>query len=88
MNKSKLLALYVLKVWLFNDSIVKLTTKKNCEITRTHHTIELKGDSINENHLDQILDKFRHQYMLVSSIKMCTMVHLVLLNLTTNNLLQ
>lgn len=66
MNKSKLLALYVLKVWLFHDGIVKLPSKKSCEIVSNHYTIQLKGDFIDEKHLDKILDKVRHQYSLVS----------------------
>lgn len=68
MNKSKLLALYILKVWLFYDGIVKLPSSKETGKKDTcHYTIQLKGDSIDEYHLDQILDKVKHEYTLVSN---------------------
>ena len=64
MSPSKLMALRIFKVWMFQDGIVQLPAQKTKGKNKAGNEVNIKGDIINEFHLEQILDKDRHKYSL------------------------
>ena len=55
MCRSKLNCLCLIKTWVFRDGVVKLSKGK--EIKDDYYQVKIKGDIINESHLESVLDK-------------------------------
>ena len=66
MDKSKILALRILKTWMFHDGIVRLPPMKRAPTENGLYTMQLKGDAVDDRHLEQVLDHSRHKFTLKS----------------------
>lgn len=66
MDPSKILALRILKTWMFHDGIVRLPPMKCASIENGLYTMQLKGDAVDERHLEEVLDHSRHKFTLKS----------------------
>lgn len=64
MDTSKLLALRIVKVWMFSEGTLKLPAPKQNGKDTMYSTLHLLGDIITDLHLEQILDPVRHPYNL------------------------
>ena len=62
MCRSKLACLCLIKTWVFRDGVVKLS--KGNQSKDEYHQVKIKGDIINESHLESVLDKERHEFEL------------------------
>ena len=63
MCDSKLNCIRVMKSWLFNDGVVKLR-QSNLDVKDGSYIVQVKGDKIQESHLNQIFEKDRHSFTL------------------------
>lgn len=63
MCPSKLNCLRIIKLWIFNDAILKIGRSSNT-LNDDQYTVHLKGDEINNTHLEQIFEKDRHSVTL------------------------
>lgn len=62
MDRSKLNCLCLIKSWVFRDGIIKMD--KVHDMQNGFHGLKIKGDTIEESHLNEILDKERHDFIL------------------------
>ncbi|GFH53217.1 hypothetical protein CTEN210_09693 [Chaetoceros tenuissimus] len=75
MDTSKLLALRVIKVWMFSEGTIKLPTPKQNVKDAMYSTLHLVGDIIADHHLEQILDPVRHPYHLRTESNLTFQAH-------------
>ena len=67
MEPSKIIALRILKTWMFYDGIVKLPSLvKGRPVKNDSCAIQIKGGIVDETHLEQVLDHDRHKFTLNS----------------------
>eukprot|EP00979_Chaetoceros_neogracilis_P010752 scaffold2585_cov407-Chaetoceros_neogracile.AAC.7 len=67
MEPSKIIALRILKTWMFYDGIVKLPSLvKGHPVKNDSCAIQIKGGIVDETHLEQVLDHDRHKFTLNS----------------------
>ena len=63
MCDSKLNCLRVIQSWLFCDGIIKIN-QSSVDLNDGPYTLKLRGDTIHDSHLNQILEKDRHNFFL------------------------
>jgi hypothetical protein len=64
MPHSKIIVLRIILVWVLHENLIKATHVSNA--TSDHVTVALRKKMIQEEHLEQILDKNRHPFQLIT----------------------
>ena len=67
---AKITILRVLQTWLFHDTMIELSKKKELKASDDGtFTIELSGPSVEPKHLLQVLDADRHPFQILNRVK-------------------